>query len=174
MRPFILALALLATTAGADNLVERGKYIVTTSGCHDCHTPLMQTPQGPVPNFSRELSGHPEDMPLPPPPRAIGPWLWGGVASNTAFWGPWGVSYSTNITSDRDTGIGNWKEADFVQAMRTGKHLGAGRPILPPMPWQALSAMKEDDLKAIYAYLQGTRAIRNQVPEANINAAPEQ
>ena len=49
--------------------------------------------------------------------------------------------------------------------MRTGKHLGVARPILPPMPWQALSGLPEKDLRAIYAYLMSQPPVKNRVPD---------
>ena len=67
-----------------------------------------------------------------------GPWVWAATATNTAFAGPSGISYAMNLTSDAETGLGNWTESMFVQAMRTGEHIGASRPILPPMPWAGL------------------------------------
>lgn len=60
----------------------------------------------------------------------------------------------------------------FVKAMRTGKHMGVGRDILPPMPWQNLAALNDDDLKALYAYLRTIPAIHNQVP-APISRGPQ-
>lgn len=169
----LLAATSMAVTAGDKAAQqERGKYLTTIAGCHDCHTPLMSSERGPVPDFSRALSGHPEGLELPPPPVANGPWLWGGAATNTAFWGPWGLSYATNISGDKNTGIGNWTADDFVKAMKTGKHLGVGRPILPPMPWPALSAMTEEDLRAMFAYLQSTSPVSNKVPAAIVAPPP--
>lgn len=144
---------------------QRGEYLVRVSGCHDCHTPLAMGPQGPAPDMTKMLSGHPEGMQLPPPPAPSGPWIVSFVATNTAAAGPWGVSYAANITSDKETGIGSWTEKQFIQAMRTGKHMGQGRPIMPPMPWQNLSAMTDEDLKAVFAYLQATPALKNKTPE---------
>ena len=46
----------------------RGQYLVNTSGCHDCHTPFKMDPSGPEPDMARMLSGHPQDMTLPPVP----------------------------------------------------------------------------------------------------------
>lgn len=83
----------------------------------------------------------------------------------TAWAGPWGISYAANLTPDVNTGIGIWTEEMFLNAMKTGKHMGSGRTILPPMPWQNLSRLTEEDLKAIFAYLKSVPAIRNQVPE---------
>ena len=56
--------------------VERGAYMVTIMGCNDCHTPWKMGAQGPEPDMSRALTGHPQDMVLPPPPPASGPWIW--------------------------------------------------------------------------------------------------
>jgi hypothetical protein len=52
----------------------------------------------------------------------------------------------------------------FVKAMRTGKHMSAGRDILPPMPWPGLAKLNDEDLKAIYAYLRTLPPIKNHVP----------
>ena len=60
----------------------------------------------------------------------------------------------------------NWPEDIFVDTIKTGKHWGASRPILPPMPWQSYSQLTDDDLKAIYAYLRTIPPIKNRVPEA--------
>jgi hypothetical protein len=74
------------------------------------------------------------------------------------------VSYAVNLTPDEQTDIGLWTEDVFVAAIRNGKHMGEGRPILPPMPWNYYRNMSDDDLKAIYAYLRSLPAISNQVP----------
>ena len=56
-------------------------------------------------------------------------------ATNTAWAGPWGVSFTANLTPDKETGLGDWTEEQFIATMRTGKHQGKGRPVLPPMPY---------------------------------------
>lgn len=147
------------------DLTARGAYLVTAIGCADCHTPLKPGPHGPEPDQSRTLSGHPETLQLPPPPKTDGSWVWFGAATNTAFAGPWGISYASNLTPDPDTGLGRWKAEDFVKAMKTGKHVGVARPIMPPMPWQSLSHLTEDDLRAMFQYLHSLPPIRNQVPD---------
>lgn len=153
--------------------VERGRYLVTIVGCNDCHTPWSLGPEGPVPDKTRFLSGHPENLKMPPPPKLPeGPWNWIGAASFTTFSGPWGISYAINLTPDK-TGMGNWKEEQFVQALRTGKHKGRGRPILPPMPWPNYSQMTDADLKAMFAYLQSIPPIANTVPVAEIAPPPK-
>lgn len=147
------------------DLSKKGEYLVTVGGCHDCHSPKVFTAQGPVPDESRLLSGHPSDMPVASyPPGIIKDWVLFN-AHNTAIAGPWGVSFSANITSD-DTGVGLWKEEQFIKAMREGKYKGldGSRPLLPPMPWPNFAKMTDEDLKAIFAYLKSTKPVRNVVP----------
>jgi hypothetical protein len=59
----------------------------------------------------------------------------------TAWSGPWGQSFAANLTPDKNTGLGVWTEDMFIKAIRTGKHMGTSRDILPPMPWQAFAQM---------------------------------
>ena len=153
--------------------VERGHYLVTTMGCNDCHTPLKfnEELKMPLPDMSRMLSGHPEGAPDPssdykgPDAVIIGP-------TSTSFKLPFGVVYSPNLTPDKATGIGDWTEAMFLSALRTGKHLGgSGRAILPPMPWPGYRQLTDEDLKAIFAYLRSIPAIKNEVPPPKVPAA---
>ena len=170
-----VGIALLGSRAGltpaqADlrpsSRVERGKYLVATIGCADCHAPKKMGPQGPEPDLARGLSGHPEGSALPAPPQLpAGPWIATTSWDLTAWSGPWGVSYAKNITSDENTGIGSWSEETFVKTIRTGRHMGVARPILPPMPWQMYRNLSDEDLKAVYAYLQSQPPIHNRVPE---------
>ena len=153
----------------ADLSPEHGKYLVETHLCHDCHTPLKMGPKGPEPDMSRMLSGHPEGMKLPPPPALApgGPWMAVGAVTMTAWAGPWGISYTMNLTPDQNTGIGIWTEKMFIDALRTGKHMGtaSSRDILPPMPWQWIGKMTDDELKAIWAYLRTIPPINNRIPD---------
>lgn len=149
----------------AADKVARGKYLVTIAGCNDCHTPLKMGPNGPEPDMSRMLSGHPADMALPPPPAPQGPWLYTVAATNTAWSGPWGVSFPANLTPDRETGLGKWTLRNFTETIRTGRHMGRGRPILPPMPYPMYRHMTDADLEAVFSYLQSIPAISNRVPE---------
>jgi hypothetical protein len=129
-------------------------------------------PNGPEPDMTRFLSGHPESVKLPPPPGPTGPWIWHGAATNTAFAGPWGVTYAINLTPHQETGMGIWTEEMFVNAIKTGKHFGTARPIMPPMPWPTYRQMTDDDLKAIYAYLKTIPPIENHVPDYQPPPAP--
>ena len=145
--------------------VQRGKYLVSAMGCSGCHTPKTMGPAGPKSDESRFLSGHPEGSSLGPPPRLDGGrWVAASSWDTTAWSGPWGVSYSANLTPDENTGIGSWSEDTFVRALRTGRHMGASRPILPPMPWGAFRNLADDDLRSIYAYLRTVPPISNRVP----------
>jgi hypothetical protein len=145
--------------------VDRGAYLVRIMGCNDCHTPWKMGARGPEPDMTRALSGHPADMVMPPAPTLPeGPWVWVGGATNTAFAGPWGVSFSANLTPDPETGLGKWTQETFMTALRTGRHEGKGRPILPPMPWPMYGQANDDDLGAIFAYLQSLPPTKNRVP----------
>ena len=129
-----------ASPASSDARVERGAHLVRTMGCNDCHTPWKMGPRGPEPDMSRALTGHPEDLVMPPAPALPpGPWTWIGAATNTAFAGPWGVSFTANLTPDPETGLGKWTEAMFIQTMKTGRHEGKGRHLLPPMPYPIIA-----------------------------------
>lgn len=160
--------------AAVEAMIERGAYLAWIGGCNDCHTPLKPGPNGPEPDTDRLLSGHPEGLRMPPPPALpAGPWSGLSSATNTAFAGPWGVSYATNLTPDKDTGIGAWTEKIFVETMRTGRHWGAARPILPPMPWRNVARLTDDDVRSLFRYLTSVPPIVNRVPEPVLAAAPE-
>jgi len=149
----------------ANSKVERGAYLVNIMACNDCHTPWKMGPQGPEPDMTRMLSGHPQDMVMPPVTRQKGPWEWAGAGTNTAFSGAWGVSFTANLTPDPETGLGKWTDETFIRALRTGRHEGQGRPILPPMPYPMYRNATDEDLRAVFAFLQSIPAIRNRVPQ---------
>jgi hypothetical protein len=146
------------------HVIQRGEYLVKIMGCNDCHTPWKMGPNGPEPDMSRYLSGHPEEIGPLPNNAPAAPYAWAGFATNTAFSGPWGVSYTFNLTPDQNTGLGIWTEEMFVKAIKTGRHMGVSRPINPPMPWPAYRNATEEDLKAVYAYLRTIKPIVNHVP----------
>jgi mono/diheme cytochrome c family protein len=172
---FLVIVALHVTScskqeAVQQNPIERGKYLVNLGGCHDCHTPKVPGPGGtPIPDETKLLSGHLEKSPTP---------SWSpddmkekGIAATTnasltAWAGPWGVSFATNLTPDKETGLAEWNEQLFIQMARTGKHQGQpnGRDILPPMPWFNMKDLTDADLKAIWAYLRSIPPVKNQVP----------
>ena len=165
-----------ATTApgpATGDKVAQGAHLVHVGGCNDCHTPLKMGPNGPEPDMTRMLSGHPQELVMPPAPKLPdGPWNTTVSATLTAWSGPWGVSFTQNLTSDPETGLGRWTEAEFVGALQTGRHQGRGRQILPPMPWKVYSTLPEEDLRMIWAYLQTVPPIRNKVPDPIAPPAP--
>lgn len=145
-------------------LLLRGQYLVKLGGCTDCHTPKLPSPQGPVDDPLRRFAGHPAEVMLAAPGiDPDNPWE-ASTAGMTAWTGPWGVSFASNLTPDPETGLGNWSEQEFIATLRSGRHKGTGRPILPPMPWQPLSEATDEDLAAIFAYLMSLPAVPNRVP----------
>jgi hypothetical protein len=74
------------------------------------------------------------------------------------------VSFTANLTPDPETGLGKWTLRTFSDTIRTGRHLGRGREILPPMPIPAYRNFDDQDLAAIFAYLQSIPAVKNKVP----------
>lgn len=157
-----------AAFGGFESQVAYGEHLVFIAGCHDCHTPKKMGPHGPELDVDLALSGHPAKMPAPDVDRKEMESK--GLATTntlTAWVGPWGISYSANLTSD-PTGIGNWEESHFMTAIREGKFKGLSnnRTLLPPMPWETIGKMTDEELKAVFAYLKSTKPIKNIVPAA--------
>jgi len=82
--------------------------------------------------------------------------------------GPAGKVYSRNITSDPDTGIGNWSEADIVTAVRTGK-TPSGAQLFPVMPYHTFSGMADQDAYDLAAFIKTAPPIKNQVEKDELN-----
>jgi hypothetical protein len=153
-------------TISQDSLVKRGEYLVTIAGCDDCHTPKKMGPMGPEPDMDLRLSGYRSSVPFPKVDTNIIKQGWALVNPELTGWaGPWGASFTANITSD-ETGIGNWSYGQFKKAFTQGKWKGleGTRPLMPPMPWQNYSHMAEEDVKAIFTYLKSTKPIKNVEP----------
>lgn len=151
-----------------EQLAKRGEYLVAIGGCDDCHTPKNFSASGISFDSSRRLSGHPAGDKLPPiDGKSLQPGHWISATPDLTAWvGPWGMSMTANLTPDSATGIGNWTEQQFMSAIRTGKHMGAdnGRPIMPPMPWEVIRNMTDEDLQSVYAYLRSLPPVNNRVP----------
>ncbi|HET9746596.1 MAG TPA: diheme cytochrome c-553 [Chitinophagaceae bacterium] len=147
--------------------IKRGEYLVSSIGCDDCHSPKKVTATGFEIIPELRLSGfNPAMASLKPSTDAVKSG-WVLLASDlTTAVGAWGQSYAANLTSD-GTGIGNWKEEQFIKAIREGKYKGLDntRPLLPPMPWFVYKNLTDDDLKSIFAFLRSTKPVRNVVPE---------
>ena len=149
------------------DLVKRGKYLVDAVGaCGQCHTPRA----GADPDMSMYLAGHPANAPFPKYDFSLMQQNIFMLSAPTlaAFSGPFGTTFAANLTPDKQTGLGEWTEKMFIDAMQTGYHQGDknNRPILPPMPKGAYANLSDDDLKAMWAYLKTTKPVRNEVPVA--------
>ena len=136
-----LAAALITTThaqaAGKADLVKRGDYLVNTIlTCQNCHTPIG--PKGP--DFSKALSG---GLTFDEPPFKV---------------------TASNITQDKETGIGAWTDEQIKTLMRTGKRPD-GVQIAEVMPTAFYGILTERDMDAIVAYLRTVKPIKNKVPD---------
>jgi hypothetical protein len=153
--------------------IEHGRYLVTIMGCNDCHTPLKMGPMGPEPDMDRMLSGHPSSFPMPKIDTGALKDFVLFTHTSTAMIGPWGISYTANLTSD-STGIGAWSFEQFRNVFTKGKAKGieTNRDILPPMPWRNYVNMNESDMRDIFAFLKSTKPVHNVVPQPVIAPPP--
>ena len=147
--------------------VQRGKYLVdAVAACGYCHTPRV----GADYNMNMYLAGHPAGQPSPRYNfRMIREGIFIVTAPQlSAFSGAFGTSFASNLTPDKETGLGEWTEEMFIGAMRTGRHQGveSNRKILPPMPVKHYAQMNDEDLKAIWAYLRTIKPVKNEVNPA--------
>ncbi|HTW53912.1 MAG TPA: c-type cytochrome [Stellaceae bacterium] len=134
----VLAAVLLLGVAQAQEPVERGKYIATIGGCLDCHTPGYFFGN---PDMTRYLGG-----------------------SDVGFKvGELGIFVGPNLTPDKETGLGNWSDAQIEKALTTGERPD-GRILAPIMPWRALAHLTKPDLAALVAYLRSLPPISHKVP----------
>jgi mono/diheme cytochrome c family protein len=149
--------------------VKRGKQLVNEGRCNNCHTPLVETKDGLIPDSKRTLSGHPSDSEIPEVPAVeidSDEWLKFLSSLDSTIWaGEWGLSFSANLTPDPVTGIGKWNEEIFIEIMRTGRHVDLKRDIKPPMPWKDYAKLSDEDLKSIFAYLATLEPVHNAVPK---------
>lgn len=143
---FVAFAALALYSAGADaqtSPLERGKYLATSiAACGSCHTPKGPGPGGEQPGM--ELAG-------------------GFVIRDDAF-----TAVTANITSDKETGIGNWTDAQIVTAIREGKRPD-GTIIGPPMPIEFYRQLSDTDVTAIVAYLRSVKPVSNKVGKSTYN-----
>jgi mono/diheme cytochrome c family protein len=116
----------------------RGKYLVTIASCTDCHTPGYFFGK---PDMARYLGGSEVGFEIP------------GL----------GIFHGPNLTPDKETGLGNWTDAQIGAAITTGKRPD-GRELAPIMPWHALASLTKDDVGAIVAFLRSVPAVKNKVP----------
>ena len=144
----VSAWALPVSAQSRADRLDRGRYLVETIGvCGHCHTP--QTLQ----------EGRQVDLP--------GMHLAGGYGFDNPVLGRW---VGANITSDPETGIGGWTEAQIATAIREGKRPD-GSTVGPPMPFAHLRKISDADVSAMAAYLKSVPPVRHVVerPEYRIN-----
>jgi mono/diheme cytochrome c family protein len=132
----------LALPGAAQTPVERGRYLVESIvGCGNCHTP--KGPNGPV--MGRALSGGPP------------------MVEGKLF-----TAHPSNITPDRETGIGKYTDAQLKAMIREGKRAD-GSLIGPPMPFNFYRGLADADVDAIIAYLRTVPAVTNAAPKSVYN-----
>ena len=134
---------LSAGTAVSEALIERGAYLVNgVMACANCHTPR----DGNAPILSKALAG-------------------GRVFDTPAF-----KAFSSNITPDKDTGIGGWSDIELKKFMTTGAR-PSGVPVAPIMPSAFYKVLTPRDLDALVVYLRSVAAVRNEVPPSDYRKA---
>ncbi len=74
---------------------------------------------------------------------------------------PFGTLYSPNITPDKETGIGNWTEEDFIRALRDGRD-PKGHNYFPVFPYVYFSRISEDDMRAMYKYFMSIPPVKEK------------
>ena len=90
------------------------------------------------------------------------------MAGGVAFETPFGRIYSTNITPDADTGIGNWMGVQFLNSMRHGIRPD-GEHLYPVFPYPSFTKVTDEDVAALFAYLKSIPAIRREAPDNEIS-----
>ena len=127
--------------------IAYGRYLTNLASCSDCHT-----------QFDKGV--YDMDMYL---------------AGGHEFVMPSGIVRPANLTPDDETGLGKWTEETFVMRFKMYQDSSYVNPkinegdFMTMMPWLMYSTMKEEDLKAIYAYLQSLDPISNRVEKFTLN-----
>src|SRR2546428_6829086 len=127
---------------GNDVLVSRGKYLITIMDCDGCHS-------------GGALAGKPD------PKRFL-------AGSEVGLHGALsgledGVFYPSNLTPDKETGLGTWTDKAIIRAIRQGRRPD-GRALSPVMPWPTFAVLTDSDAKAIVAYLRTLPPVKFKVP----------
>lgn len=133
-----------ATAATRESSVQRGEYLVNLLGCGRCHTDgylLGNAPAGPP------LAGSQVGIAYADSDDEMRP----------------GLVFASNLTPDRETGLGTWTRRDIVRALTTGVGTD-GHQRLPVMPWPNYGALADRDLNAIADYLKSLPAVHRPIP----------
>lgn len=146
--------------------IQKGETLVMEGKCNFCHTPEVAPDDD---DNGKILYGHPAQDKIPDIPRVpAGSQQWMEFVDNldsTVWIAGNKVVFSANITPDKETGIGNWSEDDFINTIRTGKHPGWKRELNKPMPWLDYAKLSNEQLINIFAYLMSQQPVKNKVPE---------
>ena len=121
------------------NPVERGGYLVSTLGCAYCHSPV--TDDGSIIEGMQFAGGQKWDL------------------------YPYDIVVSYNLTSDKETGLGNWTDDQIKTFVTKGIRRDGSRMVPFPMPWPAFASLNAEDLNAIVAYLRTIPPVHNKIPE---------
>jgi mono/diheme cytochrome c family protein len=135
---WLAGVALVAPALADDAQIQRGKYLVSITGCSDCHTPGGMLGQ---PDMARYLGGSDVGFAIPGAGIYLGP----------------------NLTPDKDTGLGAWSNDQIITALRTGKRPD-GRMLSEVMPFPGFSHLSDEDAQAIAAFLKSLPPVKNKVP----------
>jgi len=120
------------------DLVRQGEYIASITGCAFCHSPFR------------------DDNTMIDEFR-----LAGGQRFEVV---PFGTFVSYNLTSDKETGLGNWTDDQITTFVTTGVRRDGSRMIPFPMPWPNYANLKPQDLNALVAYLRSLPPVSNRIP----------
>jgi mono/diheme cytochrome c family protein len=124
--------------------IERGRYLANGFAfCIDCHS-------------SRDVNKF--SMPIKPGTEGQGGDDYGEGA---------GFVPASNITPDKETGIGSWTDGEIFRAITSGVDK-EGKFLAPMMPYALFSKLDKEDLYSIIAYIKTLKPIKNQVPEKNL------
>ena len=119
--------------------VKRGEYLAAIMDCAGCHTTGALVGKH---DPTRHLAGSEVGFKIP------------GL----------GIFYPPNLTSDAETGLGKWSEADIIKAVRTGERPD-GRVLAPVMPYHSYGRLTDADARALASYLQSLKPVRHQAPK---------
>lgn len=134
------------TSPDTQNKVEYGKYLVTMAACFDCHTAMEKGQYVMTDAF----------------------------AGNREFIMPTGIVRSANISPDKTTGIGSWTEDFFIQRFKVYADSSFVLPTITEgfntiMPWMGYAHLDENELSAIFAYLQTLPPVNKEVVKFSVN-----
>jgi len=125
------------TAPRVPDAVDRGRYLVASLGCANCHSPVDETRPGDFPVDSKLFAGRvfPADMGLP------------------------GTVVAPNISSDPESGLGQWTDGEVARAIREGVSRD-GRPLFPLMNYLNYAKLPDRDVLAIVAYLRTVKPMK--------------